>query len=152
MHQVHFTNPQVRLDKDTWRRENRLDGWTYFLWLTVSSGARMGPEHRECTGSNYGRQEGASWYDTQIDRQTKTERHHAWRGLWSRQIVSEERQRVFFYSEVFEAGSPGENATGDQNQKTAITSQMALTLNGFERKFQLMNVRLGIVFIWYTAV
>lgn len=66
--------------------------------------------------------------------------------------VRRETESFFFYSEVFEAGSPGENATGHQNQKTAITSQMALTLNGFEHKFQLMNVRLGIVFIWYTDV
>lgn len=37
-----------------------------------------------------------------------------------------------------EHGRPGENDKGDQNQKTAISSQMALTSNGFGQHLQLM--------------
>lgn len=55
--------------------------------------------------------------------------------------IKREKQTVF-YSEVFRTGSPGENAPGDQSQKTAITSQMALTLHGFEQNFELTCVRL----------
>lgn len=75
MHRVHFANIRIRLDRGvgshqnvTWRRENRLGGWTYFLWLKVSSRTRIGPEHSECAGSDYGKQEGKPWYDRQRQR------------------------------------------------------------------------------------
>jgi hypothetical protein len=62
--------------------ENQLNEWTYFLWLKVDGGARIGPVDRKCAGSEYGRQvEEAPWHSmtSQTDRQTDTlQRHHAW--------------------------------------------------------------------------
>lgn len=62
-------------------------------------------------------------------------------------VVKKDRES-FFFKIVFRPGWSWRNGTGDktrrQNQKTAITSQMALTLNGFEPK----NVQI----IWFIIV
>lgn len=70
---------QQRGQKNRWRMTSKLmgrykwlDGWTYFRWLKVSSRAGIGPEHRESTARNYGKQE--------YQRQTETKRHHSWKG------------------------------------------------------------------------
>lgn len=87
-----------------------------------------------------GPQRGRSIIILQTDTQTKDRETSCLDGLdkvVSSRVTTKKRLRrekqTEFDSEVSRRWSPRENATGDQNQKTAISSQMALTLNGFEQ-------------------
>lgn len=120
----------VGLDRGVvWKGRSRWDGWTYFLWLMVSSRARKRARAQGvCRKGKWqtGRRKTKTW-QRDGDRETSCLRgvHVVKHGV--------KTEKESFVMESSGQEGAGENGTGERrNQKTAITSQMALTRNGFE--------------------
>lgn len=75
-------------------------------------------------------------------------------------VLKQRKKRIemkIFIEKSSEQGAPGENGRGDQNQKTAISSQMALTSNGFRQNIWVVTSNLDLLnvffyylfYIWY---
>lgn len=113
-------------------KTNRTDGLTSFDLKSAEE-----PERGRSTGSAKEVIMADRKERRGMTRRTRTHRHRETRqrdvmpeGVHSYQRVTTEKRR-----DVPQNRHPAENAAGDPNQKTAITSQMALTSHGFERHF-----------------
>lgn len=112
------------------------DGRIEWMGGLTSSDLRSAAESEQSRSTRSGQEGIMGNRKEEHDIKDRQDRETSCLGRECHRQQCEKRQRVF-YGEVFGPGSSGEKGTGDQNQKTAITSQMALTLHGFEEKFQI---------------